>query len=205
MAGKKKTSNTSRVKANRGSQFAKKSKQNEPLTAAQIIHRRRINVEIRKGYISLGCRAICLAIIGWLLLTQFLLITQATDTEMFPTIEAGDLVIAYRLQGEYSRSDVVVYTVDGEQKIGRIVGVATDRIIMDDSGTLLVNGTVQSGEILFSTYAKEGIDYPFTVPDGCVFILNDYRTTGEDSRDYGAIPLSDVEGKVITILRRRSI
>lgn len=205
MAGRKRTSNASRSKAHSETRSAKKNRQSETLTAAQIIHQRRSSVQVRNGYISLGCRAVCLVIVGWLLLTQFLLITQATDTEMFPAIEAGDLVIAYRLQGKYSKNDVVVYTVNGEQKIGRIVAKVTDRIIMDDSGTLLVNGTVQSGEILFSTYAKEGIEYPFTVPDGCVFILNDYRTTGTDSRDYGAIPLSDVEGKVITILRRRSI
>lgn len=31
---------------------------------------------------------------------------------------------------------------------------------MDDTGTLLVNGTAQTGEIAFPTYAKEGITYP---------------------------------------------
>lgn len=35
---------------------------------------------------------------------------------------------------------------------------------MDDTGTLLVNGTAQTGEIAFPTYAKEGITYPYTVP-----------------------------------------
>ena len=44
-------------------------------------------------------------------------------------------------------------------------------ITMDDTGTLLVNGTAQTGEIAFPTYAKEGITYPYTVPEGSVFIL----------------------------------
>ncbi|MCD8074685.1 MAG: signal peptidase I [Lachnospiraceae bacterium] len=174
-------------------------------TAEQIIRRRRMNLEIRRGYISLALRAAFLVLAGWLFLTQFLLIMQAPDNEMFPAIEAGDLVIAYRLQSSYSKSDVVVYTADGQQKIGRVIARAGDVVTMDDSGTLLVNGTVQTGEILFSTYAKEGITYPYAVPEESVFILCDYRTSGSDSRDYGAISLSDVEGKVITILRRRSI
>jgi len=94
---------------------------------------------------------------------------------------------------------------DGKQKIGRVIARESDVVTMDDSGTLLVNGTAQTGEILFSTYAKEGITYPYVVPENCVFVLCDYRTSGTDSRDYGAISLGDVEGKVITILRRRSI
>ncbi|MCD8396281.1 MAG: signal peptidase I [Lachnospiraceae bacterium] len=180
-------------------------KKSEPESAERIIRRRRINVEVRKGYISLAFRAACLVFAGWLFLTQFLLIMQAPDNEMFPAIEAGDLVIAYRLQSTYSKNDVVVYTADGKQKIGRVIARETDVVTMDDSGTLLVNGTVQTGEILFSTYAKEGITYPYVVPENCVFVLCDYRTSGTDSRDYGAISLDDVEGKVITILRRRSI
>ncbi|MCD8380103.1 MAG: signal peptidase I [Lachnospiraceae bacterium] len=192
-------------KSARATKSAKLSKNVEPLTAAQIIRKRRIGVEVRKGYISLAFRALMIVIVGWLLLTQFLLITQMPDESMFPTLEAGDLVIAYRLQSSYSKSDVVVYEVDGEQKIGRVVAKAGDVVTMSDSGTLLVNGTAQTGEILFSTYARDGITYPFTVPENCVFILCDYRTNGTDSRDYGAISLKNVEGKVITILRRRSI
>jgi len=183
----------------------KSSRKGEPESAERIIRRRRINVEVRKGYISLAFRAACLAFAGWLFLTQFLLIMQASDNEMFPAIEAGDLVIAYRLQSTYSKNDVIVYMADGKQKIGRVIARESDVVTMDDSGTLLVNGTAQTGEILFSTYAKEGITYPYVVPENCVFVLCDYRTSGTDSRDYGAISLGDVEGKVITILRRRSI
>ncbi|MCD8241443.1 MAG: signal peptidase I [Lachnospiraceae bacterium] len=162
-------------------------------------------MEIRKGYISLGIRTLALVVIGWLLLTQVFLITQMPDESMFPALEAGDLVLAYRLQGSYSEDDVVVYQADGELKIGRVAARAGDVVEMDDSGTLAVNGAVQSGEIIFSTYAREGITYPFTVPENSVFILCDYRTNGTDSRDYGAVSFKDVKGKVITILRRRSI
>ena len=68
-----------------------------------------------------------------------------------------------------------------------------------------MNGTPQSGEILYPTYPKEGMEYPYRVPEGTVFVLGDYRTQTEDSRDFGPVSLDDVEGKVITILRRRGI
>ena len=124
---------------------------------------------------------------------------------MFPAVKDGDLLIGYRLQKTYLKDDVVVYEADGKLRTGRILGRESDVITMDDSGTLLVNGTVQSGEILFPTYAKEGIEYPYRIPEGQVFILGDYRTQAEDSRDFGCISLEDVKAKVITILRRREI
>ena len=124
---------------------------------------------------------------------------------MFPAVKDGDLVIAFRFQREYAKNDVVVYTADGKTHIGRIVARATDVVTLDDSGKLLVNGTNQAGEILYPTYAKEGIDYPYKVPVDHVFILGDYRTQTEDSRDFGPIPMENVEGKVITILRRRGL
>ena len=89
--------------------------------------------------------------------------------------------------------------------MGRILARENDLVNLDTSGTLVVNGSAQSGEILYPTYAKDALEYPYTVPEGCVFILGDYRTQSEDSRDFGAVPLTELEAKVITLLRRRSI
>lgn len=174
-------------------------------SCSEIIRKRRIRSQTRRGYVSLLARILILAAAGWLLFTQVFLIIQAPDNGMFPAVKDGDLLIGFRLQGSYVKNDVVIYEADGKKHIGRVLGRETDVITMDETGTLLVNGTTQSGEILFPTYAKEGIEYPYTVPEGCVFILGDYRTQAEDSRDYGSIPLEDVEAKIITILRRRTL
>lgn len=174
-------------------------------TTAEIITMRRSHVLDRQGYIRLLFRVLLLILAGWILLTQVFLVTQISGNAMFPAVKDGDLAIAFRIQQEYSKDDVVIYTVDGESHIGRVVARATDVVTLDDSGTLLVNGTAQSGEILYPTYAKEGLEYPYRVPEGQVFILGDYRTQSEDSRDFGPIPLENVQGKLITILRRRSL
>ena len=175
------------------------------LTASQIIHKRRMAVETKTGYISLLIRIMVLIAACWVLFTEIFLLTQASGNSMYPAVKDGDLLIGYRLQTEYAKDDVVIYEADGEQRVGRILGRGTDVIVMDDSGTLMVNGTIQDGEILFPTYAKEGISYPYIVPENCVFILGDYRTQSEDSRDFGCIPMEDVKAKVITILRRREL
>lgn len=174
-------------------------------TISSIIADRRNRVLDRQGYAGLALRIALLAAAGWIMLTQVFLITQVSGNAMFPAVKDGDLVIAYRLQQEYAKNDVVVYTADDGIRIGRIVARETDVVILDESGKLLVNGTNQAGEILYPTYPKEGVIYPCAVPDGHVFVLGDYRTQTEDSRDFGAIPMEHILGKVITILRRRGL
>ena len=174
-------------------------------TISSIITARRNRALDRQGYVSLLLRILFLALAGWVMFTQVFLITQVSGNAMFPAVKDGDLIIAFRIQQEYAKNDVVVYTADGETHIGRIAARATDVVMLDDSGKLLVNGTNQAGEILYPTYAKEGLTYPYPVPEGHVFILGDYRTQTEDSRDFGPIPLENVQGKVITILSRRGL
>lgn len=162
-------------------------------------------VSLQREYLGLLLRILMIAVICWLMFTQVFLLTQASGNGMFPAIKDGDLIIAFRLQGQLENGDVVVYRAEGQRRIGRIVAGGTDVVALDDSGTLSVNGTVQSGEILYPSYAGEGITYPYTVPEENLFIMGDYRTHTEDSRDYGPIPREEVEAKVITILRRRGI
>ena len=180
-------------------------KPRKELTIAEVIVRRKNKLATREGYRSLFWRVVFIAAFAYVFFTQVFLVTQASGTDMFPAVKDGDLVIGYRLQQDYSRDDIVVFTLDGEQRIGRIVAAQSDYVEINEQGTMLVNGSMQSGEILYPTYPKEGLEFPYTVPKGTAFILCDYRTRAEDSRDYGPVPMEDVEAKVITILRRRGL
>ncbi len=124
---------------------------------------------------------------------------------MFPAVKDGDLLFALRLQKKYEADDVVIYRHNGKRYIGRIAALGSDVVSLDDSGILIVNGTVQGGEIIFPTYSGETLTYPYRVDPDSVFVLGDYRTQTEDSRNFGSIPLEYVEGKVITYLRRRGL
>jgi len=171
----------------------------------EVIRRRRMDLLTLRGYASLALRILLIVIAVWLIFNHVFLITQCSDQGMFPAIEAGDLILAYRLQEEYTKGDVVIYTVDGARYLGRIVARETDIVILDDGGNLIVNGTTQGGEIMYPTYAKEGIHYPLSVQEDALFVLGYYRTQTQDSRNFGSIPLSNIEGKVITIVRRRGL
>lgn len=181
------------------------SKQKKAVTTEDVIRARRIALNTRQEYVSLFSRVVVLALTAYVIFTQVFLITPNKGLGMFPAMKDGDLIIAYRLQKDYAKNDVVVYTADGVQKVGRIIARETDVVDMDENGTLRVNGTIQTGDIMYPTYAKEGIEYPFRVAEGQFFVLGDYRTNSVDSRDHGAVSINDVMGKTITVLRRRGL
>lgn len=179
-------------------------KQNEN-SIAEAIKKRRKALYIRKGYISLLIRIALIAAVGYILFTQVFLITQAKGNNMFPAIKDGDLIIAFRLQKELVKDDIVVYQVGDVTHLGRIVALGNDEVLMDDSGVFRLNGTPQSGEIVFQTFPKDGYNYPLKVPEGSLFLLGDHRNQTKDSRDHGPVSIGHLKGKVITILRRRGL
>ena len=177
----------------------------------QVIARRKARVITRAGYRRLAVRLIYLAVIGYLLITYCFLITQCHGQDMFPAMKDGDLCVVFRVQtqkllGEKNvADDIIAYQTDGKRAFGRIVAVAGDVVMIGNSGSLMVNGVTEGGDILFPTYANGELEYPYRVPEGCVFVLGDRRVNTTDSRTLGPIPLESVEGKLITILRRRGL
>ncbi len=163
--------------------------------------------KLRKGYLALARRVVLVAAMFWVLFGVVFMLARVQGNEMFPAVKDGDLVLAYRLQQSCTKNDVVVYQADGITHVGRVLALAGDVVNITEDGTLLVNGTTQSGEILYPTYpaSAAGLSYPYTVPEGSVFILADYRTNAADSRNFGAIPMRDVKGTVLALLRRRGL
>lgn len=178
---------------------------NKDATPTAAIRRRREQLSLRDGYLGLLLRVVLLAGVGWLLLTQVFLVTQARGNGMFPAVKDGDLIIAFRLQRDYAKNDVVACRVDGQRRFGRIAAMGGDTVFIDEGGVLFVNGAAQQGEIMYPTYPVEEGGTQLTVPEHSVYLLGDFRTQCEDSRHFGAVPLAEIEGKVITLLRRRGL
>ena len=154
---------------------------------------------------SLLGRLAVFAVVLWVLLTQVYLVTRAQGSEMFPAVKDGDLLLGYRLEKTYAKNDVVVYERSGKLRVGRVLARGGDTVTLSESGVVEVNGSAQGGEILYPTYPKSLLSYPYTVPEDSVFLLGDCRTRAEDSRDFGPVPSADVRAKVITLIRRRGL
>lgn len=128
---------------------------------------------------------------------------------MFPNVKDGDFVVTWKLD-TIQTNDVVTYKdFDNEMHIGRVVAKGGDEVNFTEDGELMVNGSIPSEEIFYATTIPDNseIEYPYTVPEGSYFILNDYRTGDTDSyvdsRTYESISEKASNGKVILLIRRR--
>jgi signal peptidase I len=142
----------------------------------------------------------------WVIFTFIFGLRQVRGETMYPRIRDGDLILFFRLQQDYQNGDAVAYQLDGTRHVARIVARGGDVVEMNSDGLLIVNGNVQEEEIFYPTNPESGgIEYPYTVPEESYFVLCDFRTAGDDSRLSGAISKKDLDGKIVTVLRRRGI
>lgn len=168
------------------------------------IRKKRYRLATRRGYLDLGKNILIMAVIILIAFSKVFFITTASGTDMYPAILDGDILLGYRLNTTYLKNDVVVCNVDKKQVIGRIVAREGDSVKITEDGKLYVNGTEQTGEIAFPTNPGNQT-YPYTVPEGCVYLLGDYRTKTTDSRDFGPVKVTDIKAKVVNLFRRRGI
>lgn len=144
------------------------------------------------------------ALAVWILCTYVIGVFVNHSHSAYPMIKDGDLCITYRL-GELKQGDEVVYTLDGAVRYGRITAMEGD-VVDIKSDYITVNGYGVYEDIVYPTTSEgSSIEYPYIVPEGCVFLLNDFRSDISDSRTYGGIPIANTKGKIIFLMRKRGI
>jgi signal peptidase I len=156
-------------------------------------------------FLILKIGTICMALV--LLCTFLFGVVRNGDPSMDPAIKDGDLVIFYRyVESGYLPQDVIALDIDGKRQVRRVVAIAGDVVDITEDG-LIINGALQQEPEIYQNTERyeEGVDFPLTVPEGQIFILGDKRVGATDSRIYGCIETNNTLGKVMTVLRRRSI
>lgn len=166
-----------------------------------------------KSYQSFGLRLLLLVLAIWVLFFQIIGLTHAPSNDMYPRIDAGDMLLFYRLDKDVKAQDIIVIEKippdNTEEKlfVGRVVAVAGDTVEISDEGRLIVNGnTMLESNIFYATPRYEGYtEYPLTLGEGECFVLADAREGGADSRYFGPVSREDIAGTVITVLRRNNL
>lgn len=154
-------------------------------------------------FIKLLIKMAVLGVIIFWVLTYVLGFHRMTGNNMFPFVKDGDLCIVYKLD-EYTTGDVVAYkTKSGKIKIGRIVAVGGQEVNFPKDGGYTVDGYQPAEEITYQTFGADGVKYPTEVGKDEFFIMNDFRSDTDDSRQAGSIKESDICGKLLFLIRRR--
>ena len=127
-------------------------------------------------------------------------------SSMTPTFHSGQMFLMSRSPsaGELSRGDVVIFRLEGETFIKRIVGLPGDALSGIDwappDGKLdYVLEARQVGPMrkLLRRYHGLGRVVETRVPAGHVFVVGDAANRSTDSRQLGPIPLDALQGRLL--------
>lgn len=189
---------TRRKKPSAGKKRKKRVKQSRKKTVTTVTKKKKLG-QLAKLLIKIAVLVIIVVIV----LTWILGLHRMTGNNMFPFVKDGDLCIVYKLD-DYTTGDVVLYRNDeGKMKLGRIVAVGGQSVDFPKDGGYTVDGYQPSEEITYQTFGADGVKYPIDVDDDEAFIMNDFRSDTDDSRQFGGVKKSDIDGKLLFLIRRR--
>lgn len=118
-----------------------------------------------------------------------------SGNSMFPTLCNADVCMAWKLDRELKRNEIVIAKVNGVTVIKRVVGLPGDTLSISDC-RLLVNGNFVT-DYDFEIAEAGLLEDEYTVPSDSYFILGDNRVESYDSREYGAVEKNMIKGIVI--------
>ena len=234
--------------------------------AARARRRRRRIRALRDLLVKL----ILLALVVYVLFFHLVGLTVMPSGDMYPRLDAGDLILFYRLEENLKAQDIVVIdkavnrdfsavnsgrdaeedadlpedaeetteTPEPEKRevaepaekpwwrraltflkvpdpdepettrfVCRVVAAPGDTVEIADGSRLLVNGNamIESGIFYQTTEYVGFVEYPITLGEDEYFVLADYRNGGADSRFFGPVKRNEIQGVVITIMRRNNL
>lgn len=144
-----------------------------------------------------------------LLFTFAVRITVVDGPSMNKTLNHGDILIASDFMYEPECGDIVVLQNVNSYYSQPIVKrvIATEGQVVDidfEAWTVTVDGEkLDESEYRYladDAVVTSNIDYPVTVPDGCVFVMGDNINHSADSRDsrIGMVDTRCIFGRVVT-------
>ena len=198
---------------------------------ARMKRRRRRIRALRSLLLKIGA----LALVLYILLFHLVGIMIMPVGDMSPRLDAGDLILFYRINPVPKLQEVIVIDkaaeTDGQaaepgffrralnwlgfadpnapttRYVCRVIAAPGDTVdITDERGLTVNNNSVSEPMIFYPTRPYEGQkEFPIVLGEGEYFVLSDYRNGGADSRFFGPVKQEEITGIVITILRRNHL
>ena len=155
--------------------------------------------------------AVALAV-ALLLRTFVFEVYEVPTGSMLETIQEGDRLVGEKVTYRYSepkQGDIVTFSnPDGSDTtlIKRVIATGGQTVNLVD-GVVYVDGvaldepyTLGKASYPFD-YSLTGVtmSYPYTVPEGSVWVMGDNRTNSLDSRYFGAVSVDDITSRAVFI------
>ena len=137
-------------------------------------------------------------------------VVVVSGPSMNNTLYNGDLLVVLGnvLYAEPKQHDIVVVSKEsfdnGKPIIKRVVATEGQTVDIDFyRGVVIVDGQELVEEYcLTPTNMQEGVQFPLTVSEGCIFVMGDNRNESKDSRspDIGLVDCREVIGRAVFLV-----
>ena len=137
-------------------------------------------------------------------------IVIVSGSSMYATLQDGDwlLVTGSAFYHDPQYGDIIVASKDsfnfGEPIIKRVIATQGQTVDIDfDAGIVYVDGVALEEDYTHTpTNVEEGIVFPITIAEGCIFAMGDNRNGSRDSRDplIGMIDQREILGKALFLI-----
>ena len=131
---------------------------------------------------------------------------------MEETIMTGDMIFSEKVSYYFrqpARGDIVTFNdpeVAGRTLIKRVIATGGQTVDLQD-GKVVVDGVPldepytlgKESNPLAHTASDVSITYPYTIPQGSLWVMGDNRTASQDSRYFGPISADSVTGRAAMI------
>jgi signal peptidase I len=118
---------------------------------------------------------------------------------MQPTLEDGDRWLVTTNVGDLKRGDIIEFRYPKDETkyyVKRIVGLPNEKIEILE-GTVFINGLPITEEYLDQEYNQSGNTIPeIQISSNHYFVMGDNRDNSSDSRYWGTVDRSLIEGKL---------
>ena len=158
---------------------------------------------------------IAIALVATFLIRSFVVEPFVVPTgSMESTIEIGDQILAQKVSLELGQpvkqGDIVVFhnpdgTSEHDVLVKRVIATAGQTVDLQD-GKVVVDGQALDEDYTtgmswpLSVQAPGAqVSYPYTVPEGSVWVMGDNRTNSLDSRYFGAVSVDDITSRAVFI------
>lgn len=144
--------------------------------------------------------AILIAVVlAFFIRTYIFTLVQVSGPSMEETLHTGDRLVVTRLGYTPKQGDIVVFKPDqhpNEPYIKRVIATEGQTVDINfEKGIVYVDGEeIEEDYIKNPTQRQSDVQFPITVPEGCVFVMGDNRMESHDGRslDVSSIKTKDV-------------
>ncbi|MBQ8783983.1 MAG: signal peptidase I [Clostridia bacterium] len=162
--------------------------------------------EIKQPFIYDFVSIICTALIVIMVVfTFFFRFVGVVGDSMNPTLYESDWLLVRAINSDgYEYGDIIISTQPNafnEPIVKRVIATGGQTVDIDfETGDVYVDGELlQEDYIAEPTTTKQDVNFPVTVPEGCIFAMGDNRNDSTDSRStaIGMIDERYIIGKVL--------